>query len=340
MPHRIDVHVHYLPPAYRKACVENGHANPDGMPYLPEWDEESHLALMDKLNISKSILSVSSPGTHLVYGDSALAAKVTRECNAYGADLKKRMPDRFGYFASLPIPDVALCLQEIKQSAEEGCDGFVFLSNGHGFYPGDTMFDPIFEELDRRHATVFFHPTTPCVACTNPKAAAIGANTEGKPTQATPFADKFPNPMLEFMFETSRLLTNLFLSGTVRRSPNVKIILPHLGGTFPPIFSRWTGFSTLVPGPWEGVSEDEARATLKKQFWFDLAGFPFPGQIKGLTEGVGVGTDRIMYGSDYPFTKAPGVEMLAEKMDEGMKGAFCDEEIEGMYFRNAEKLFS
>ena len=77
-----------------KDLIRSG--NPDGMPYLPEWSPDDHLALMDKLNIKKSILSISTPGTHLVYGDSKLAAKVTRESNQYAADLKQRLPDRFG----------------------------------------------------------------------------------------------------------------------------------------------------------------------------------------------------------------------------------------------------
>lgn len=142
MPSKIDVHVHFLPPAYRQACLDHGHANPDGMPYLPEWSEEAHLELMDKNGIQKAILSISTPGTHLVYNDSELAATVTRDCNSYAADLKKRMPERFGYWASLPIPDVDLCLEEIAKSAEEGCDGYALLTNGHGHYLGDPIFDP------------------------------------------------------------------------------------------------------------------------------------------------------------------------------------------------------
>ena len=101
MPQKIDVHVHFLPPAYRQACLDHGHANPDGMPYLPEWSEEAHLQLMDKTGIAKSILSISTPGTHLVYNDKALAAKVTRDCNSYAADLKKRGV-RIAIFSTTP----------------------------------------------------------------------------------------------------------------------------------------------------------------------------------------------------------------------------------------------
>lgn len=338
MPDKIDVHVHFLPPAYRKACLEHGHANPDGMPYLPEWSEEAHLQLMDKTGIKKAILSVSTPGTHLVYNDNELAASVTRECNSYAADLKKRMPDRFGYWASLPIPDVDLCLKEIAQSAEEGCDGYVLLTNGHGHYLGDPIFDPIFAELNRRKATLFIHPTTPCIKCTDPQLTQRTHASTSQPTKATPLASKFPNPMLEFLFDTARVVSNLFLSGTIARSPDVKIILPHLAGASPPLLSRWTGFSQLVPGLFEPCAEEKVKEALNRQCWFDLAGLPFPGQIVGLLQGTGVGHERLMYGSDFPFTKAEGVELLRGKMDEGMKGMFGEDEIKDMYYRNAEKL--
>ena len=305
------------------------------MPAVPQWSPEEHLELMDKLNIRKSVLSISSPGTHLVAGNEELAAKVARDCNAYAADLKKKHPDRFGYFASLPIPNVDLCIKEIKQSAEEGCDGYVFLTNGHGHYLGDNLFDPIFDELNRRKALIFIHPTTPLCPC-SPEAKAQGE----KPGKAAPLAGKFPNPMLEFFFDTARVVTNLFMSGTIQRCPNIRIILPHLGGAFPPLLSRFTGFSTLVPGPWEATPEEVTREAFTKQIWFDLAGFPFPGQVKGLMDGVGVPHSRIMYGSDFPFTKPPGVEMLLGKMDEGLKGMFGEGEIEDIYHGNAEKLLS
>lgn len=46
MPPKIDVHSHFLPDFYQEACRKHGHANPDGMPYLPRWNVTSHLALM------------------------------------------------------------------------------------------------------------------------------------------------------------------------------------------------------------------------------------------------------------------------------------------------------
>ncbi|KAF1353875.1 hypothetical protein BDV97DRAFT_290806 [Delphinella strobiligena] len=336
-PRRIDVHSHFLPPDYRKACLENGHSQPDGMPKLPEWSEEAHVDVMSRVGITKAILSISSPGTHLVPGNSKLASTVTRYCNIYAASLKKKRPSQFGYFASLPLPDVDLTLAEIPIAIAEGCDGFALETNHHGHYLGDPLFDPVFEELNKRRCTVFIHPTTPCIA-----------RSEGKaPISATPLAASYPNPLLEFLFDTARCVTKLFLSGTVRRFPDITYILPHCGGAVPPILSRFTGFSSLVPGPWNGVSEADTRQAFNEQFYFDTAGFAFAdgdmlgsGQLVGLVNGAGVSTSRLLYGSDYPFTNAGGVEKLAAVMDEGAKAMFTEEEIEALYHGNAEKLFS
>jgi predicted TIM-barrel fold metal-dependent hydrolase len=287
---------------------------------------------MDKLNISRSILSISSPGVHLVPGEDALARRLARECNSYAADLKRRMPERFGYFAALPLPDVQGSLEEIVRAAEEGCDGFGVLTNAHGHYLGDAMFDPIFDELNRREALLFIHPSTPQCACSTSTA------TAGETIKATPLARQWPNPMLEFFFDTARVVANLFMSGTIRRCPDLKIILPHLGGGFAPMLSRWTGFSQLVPGPWQGVPEAEVLEAFESQIWFDLAGFPFPSQIRGMLHGIGVPHTRMMYGSDFPFTKAEGVVSLSKQMEDGVKELFDQGQIADVCRHNAERL--
>ena len=338
MSAKIDVHSHFLPLAYRQACIDNGHSSPDGMPFLPEWSEEAHLHLMDTHGIEKSIISISTPGTNLVYENSELAAQVTRDCNVYASQLKKRMPHRFGYWASLPIPDVELCLSEITKCADEGCDGYVLLTNGHGHYLGDPIFDSVFDELNRRRATIFIHPTTPCVKC-RPSAAEPAKSTSQKPTPAAPLEDKFPNPMLEFLFDTARVVSNLFLSGTIARCPDLKIILPHLGGATPPLLSRWTTFSVTIPGSSKHVSEEEVRVAFNRQFWFDLAGVPFPGQIVGLLKGVGVSHTRLLYGSDFPYTSTGGVAHLFSELNTGLR-EFNEEEAGDMLYGNAQKFLS
>ena len=57
---RIDVHAHFLPPGYRQACIDAGHAMPDGFPQPPDWSTEAALELMDGVGVNVSLLSISS----------------------------------------------------------------------------------------------------------------------------------------------------------------------------------------------------------------------------------------------------------------------------------------
>ena len=76
---------------------------------------------------------------------------------------------------------------------------------------------------------------------------------------------------------------------------------------------------------------------LRKQFYFDMAGTPWPDQMRGLMPYIGV--QQLLYGSDYPFTPAPGVEMLAASMERHMKDLFEDAEDRELAYRaNAQRL--
>jgi predicted TIM-barrel fold metal-dependent hydrolase len=123
--------------------------------------------MMKTNGISKAILSISSPGVLLKPDDTVAAATLARECNAYTASLKKEYPDKFGFYAHLPLPDIEASLKEIETTYAEGADGIILLSNSAGIYPTDPRFARIWQELDKRKAVVFFHPAQPCVRCSD-----------------------------------------------------------------------------------------------------------------------------------------------------------------------------
>lgn len=280
---------------------------------------------MKAANITKSILSISSPGTHLVNRDLKLAREVTKYCNDYAADLKKQKPEQFGFFASLPLSDVDFCLEEIPRALDKlNADGFVVMTNFYGSYLGDEAFDPIFEELNRRKAIVFMHPTTPCLK---------------SGTAATPLPD-FPRPVFEFLFDTARAVMNLFLSGTVSRCPGITFIVPHAAGALPPLINRFSGFAAAVkmPGIDSAVNPQWVKERLNAQFYFDSAGWAFPEQMKGLLEYVT--PNRLLYGSDFPFTHQPAVLFFSEQHDRLLPDVFPNEEDrEKLCNKNALTLF-
>jgi predicted TIM-barrel fold metal-dependent hydrolase len=285
---RIDVHAHYLPDAYRAAAEAAGHSMPDGFFELPEWDERRHLDVMDHLGIAVSMLSISSPGIH--FGDDEAARELARRVNEDGRRAVDGHPGRFGLLASLPLPDVAGAIDEIAFCYDElGVDGIALLTHVGGTYLGDPVLEPVFDELDRRHARLFIHPTSP--VC----------------WEHTSFGR--PRPMLEFFFDTTRAVVNLVLNGTIARHPNIEVIVPHVGATLPVVVDRIAAFSMVLGDvdPATDVYADLGR------LHFDLAGFALPRQLDALLALTTV--EHLHYGSDYPFTPDGIVEILSQQLD-------------------------
>ena len=280
--------------------------------------------MMKEFNISKSILSISSPGTSLTPGDDASARQLTRQCNEYAAEICSQHSS-LGFWASLPVLNARDAQHEISYVFDTlKADGVTLQSNYHGTYLGDSSLDVIFDELNSRRAKVFIHPTSPCMQ---------SCHGHG-PTPAA-VLPHYPNPMLEFMFDTARAVVNLFLSGTVTRCPNITFIIPHAGGALAPIIERFTAFSSIMGGA-RNLSSDEMKVVFAKQFYFDLAGLPFPSQIQALLQYVG--TERLLYGSDYPFTPERAVRVLAVKMAGEMERIWGKEERSAILTGNARKM--
>ena len=291
MTERIDCHAHYLPAEYRQAGYQAFPGGPDGFPGFPEWSPENALEQMAVAGIEASLLSVSSPGVH--FGDDTAARALAREVNEAGARTVKDYPGRFGLFASLPLPDIDGSLAEIEYAFEHlQADGVVLLTNARGIYLGDRVLEPVFEELNRRRAVLFMHPTSPfCPIC-------HGSGVD------------FPGPMLEFMFENTRAVTNLILSGTLDRYPDIRLIVPHAGAALPVLAERIGAIAgALRP---ETGSRDSVFEHLRR-LHYDLAGFPVPTLLRALKDIAA--PERVLYGSDWPFTPAPATRALADALD-------------------------
>jgi predicted TIM-barrel fold metal-dependent hydrolase len=184
------------------------------------------------------------------------------------------------------------------------------LTHSGGVYLGDPLLDPVFAELNRRRAVVFIHPTSP--ACW--KHVSLG----------------FPRPMIEFLFETTRAVTNLVLTGARRRFPDIEFIVPHAGATLPVVADRIAAF-TEIPGMAEVDSKEVLDALAG--FWYDLAGFAarqLPALL-GLVE-----PSRLLYGSDWPFTPEHVGALLAAAIEN--VDALGAEERVAMLSSNATRL--
>jgi 6-methylsalicylate decarboxylase len=269
--HRIDVHHHILPPDYVSALASAG-ITASGGRQLPAWDVQSMLELMDRHAIATAITSISEPGIY--FGTPAFARDLARLCNEFSAQLIHEYPQRFGAFAILPLPDIDAALRELEYAMGIlHLDGVVLLSNFEGRYPGDPAFEELFTELNRRNAIVFLHPTVPAI------------NT-GLKLDLPPF-------LVEFVFDTTRAVTNLIYSGTLERFPDIRFILAHAGGTVPYLAYRIALGQVMLPGAPQGV------LTYLKQLYYDTALSANPYALCSLQELVDA--SHILFGSDYPF---------------------------------------
>lgn len=283
----VDVHSHVLPDWYVETAKSAGHTVPDAMPGWPSWSVEAHLAMKDQVGIHRSILSISSPGVH--FGDDAAAAALSVDVNDYLAGLHREHPDRFEFFAALPLPDVDAAIAEARRTVDTpGRVGVGIESNGHGTYLGNARLEPLWRELSAQHAVVFIHPTAP---------PAFDSSLTG-----------YPAPLIEYLFDTTRTIVNLGTEGVIARHPEIRFVVPHCGAVLPSVISRIELFRGA--GMLEGAGE-----LGWDRLWFDLAGAPIPDQLATLTRRFG--TDHLLYGSDFCFTPAAAVDMLAGLLDSG-----------------------
>ncbi|MGW1202316.1 amidohydrolase family protein [Streptomyces cyaneofuscatus] len=312
----IDVHAHFVTDGYVKAARSAGIAHPDGMPGWPAWSAEQHIALMARGGIEKSYLSVSSPGVH--FGDDAAGRALAREVNEFGARVRTEHPRRFGHFASLPLPDVEGSLAEAAYALDVlGADGVTVETNHGGLYLGDARFEPLWEELDRRGALVFVHPTSP------PHAEAIALGR--------------PRPMLEFLFDTARTASDLLLRGVLGRHRRIRWVLTHGGGALPLLADRLELFRSLLgDGPADPADSPSAVEELGR-LWYDMAGTPFPRQIPAFD--AAFGTERLLYGSDHCWTPAEAVLAQIASVDSARPPAATDT-WRDLTTRNALRLFA
>ncbi|GAA3614732.1 amidohydrolase family protein [Nonomuraea rosea] len=270
MTGRIDVHQHLVPEPYARWLRSRGVDAPGGRP-LPSWSPAQALELMDRQGIATAILSLTTPGAYL--GDGSDAADVARQANEYAAQLAADHPGRFGFFATLTLPDVTAAIAEAAHALDElSADGVTLLANSDGTYLGDPAFDPLMAALDERAAVIFVHP-----------AQLPGPVIEGIP----PFA-------ADFLLDTTRAAYTLVKHDVPRRFPNLRFILAHAGG-FVPYAAHRLAIS---------VFNDTGRDL--NQILDDLSGFYFdtalsssPAALPSLLAFARPG--HVLYGSDWPF---------------------------------------
>lgn len=277
-PHRIDVHHHILPP--RWLAEERARMAGRAMDFdmVAQWTPAMSLDAMDRNGIATTVTSIS---TVIVRpNDPDAAHGLARECNEFAARLKQDHPGRFGMFALLPLPHIDRCLKEIEYAADTlHCDGFKLQTSYEDKWPGDPAFAPVFDELNRRKAVIFFHPTVPG-CCTN-------------------LLPDLNPPLVEYPFDTTRAILSLVFGGTVTRCPDIRFIFAHGGGTIPMLAHRVANLVNVRKDlaarlPQGAISEF-------RKLYFDVVSATNPPAMAAILKLTTV--SRLLFGTDTPYMR-------------------------------------
>jgi len=275
--HRIDTHHHHYPKVYLDKIDDVLRRTTHAFyPRLIKWQPGQAIEAMDKDGVAVAVLSIGTPSVWL--GEPKSSRALARECNDATAKMQADYKGRFGHFATIPLPDADGSLREIEYLYDTlKADGIALATNYDDKYPGEEAFGPVFDELNRRKAVVYFHPTAASFAFNRVK--------------------DIPPPTMEFPFDTTRAIASLMFSGTLTRCPDIRWIFSHGGGALPMLAGRIVGLArnrpelaARVPG---GV-----MAELKK-LYYDVVGVGGRGAFAALKDIAD--PSHLLFGTDFPF---------------------------------------
>jgi predicted TIM-barrel fold metal-dependent hydrolase len=230
---------------------------------------------MDTSGVATAIVSITAPG--IWFGDVKAARTLARKCNDYAAQLVVDYPSRFGFFGVVPLPDTEGSLREVAYALDVlKADGIGLMTSYGDKWPGDPAYAPVFDELNRRKAVVYFHPTAPN-CCKN-------------------LMSYVPTAFTEFPHDTTRAVTSLLFSGSLARFRDIRFVFSHAGGTIPMLAGRIAELGRL-----SGVAEKMPNGVEYelKRLHYEIANSANRPAMSALMNLVPM--SQIMFGSDCPF---------------------------------------
>lgn len=274
----IDIHAHYFPDDYLDLLQRFGSTTTDGARNRgaggSQVELQMRLGTMDSVNVQMQVLSASDQQPYLEKRTEAVEA--AQMSNDLSADLVQRYPDRFAAFASLPLPHVEASLAEMGRALDSlGMVGVTIAPSILGRSLVDPVFEPLYAELDRRHAVLFIHP-------------------EGMNAYSPLIADYGLTWPIGAPIEDTVAVTHLMIKGIPMRYPHINIIISHLGGTLPMLLGCLDDLYFLTTPDVPDLPSVQARC-----MWYDTVAH---GSVPALLCACStLGADRLVLGSDFPY---------------------------------------
>lgn len=321
----IDVHTHAYTREYLELLRSRGGVyglkmRPDGkeeifrgdtpvaLPQPGHLDYDLRLRAMDDNHIDVAIVSLTCPNCY--WGGERTSVEVARQSNDSMAAAQRKYPGRILWYTSLPWEYPARALEELRRTVDNGAAGVMVLANIQGRSLTDPFFGPIWQAIDDRKLPVLVHPTDP-----------PGADLMDMGKYDLSWA-------AGFMADTTLCFARMILDGFLDLYPNMQLIASHGGGTLPYLVGRLDkGDEVELP------SRRRIKAppsTYLQRIWYDSICYS-PRALDYLISIVG--SERVLYGTDYPHQvhDMSGMHAKTEAMKPKRRHAVCE--------GNARRLF-
>ena len=310
---RIDVHAHYFPVEYLDRLDLYGGSQTTQLLRKAKLAHEgfsgieAHFRNMDLAKVDLQVLSVSGQLPYFANENDAVdAAKLG---NDFYARIVGEYPKRFAAFACTPRPHIQASIDEMRGALDElGMVGVTAGTTVLGKSIADPAFDEFFAELNRRKAILFIHP--------------MGGSAGSPLIESTKLTWPIGAPL-----EDTICMLQFMQANIPSRFPDIKIILPHLGGFAPFLMARLDQLQDhFLPA---SATPPSVQAMY---FWYDTVNAN-PSALRCTQEAVG--TDRLLFGTDYPFWHDDAFKLCADYVAEaGLSKKDVDRILDG----NAQEL--
>jgi 6-methylsalicylate decarboxylase len=303
----VDVHAHHFPLKYAAAALQNVRQlfGP-----LASQTVEQRLGLMDEAGVDVQVLSPANLVPY--FQDETRAAEAARTLNEEYAELVSRHPKRFKAYASLPMPHVEAGLREMEHALNKlGLSGVTLGCSILNRPVTEEPFEPLYDEMNRRGTIVFFHPVVNglCSPLLNDFNLAGSVGTT---------------------MEDTVVALHLIVRQIPHRYPNIRIIIPHLGGLLPMLLNR---IDNQVAATHRDLPERPGMTA--RRFWYDTVGHGSHAALRCACEAFG--PDRLLTGSDYPVLLR--YESYKQTFAYIREAGLPNNEADGILYRNAAALF-
>lgn len=310
---RIDIHAHYFPTEYLDRLDRYGASHVTGFMRKMKLDRpnlsglEDHLRNMDRSGVDLQVLSVSGQLPYFPKESDALDA--ARLGNDLYARIVREHPKRFTALACTPLPHVQASIAETRRALDElGMVGVTAGTVVLGKSIADRSFDDFFAELNRRRAVLFIHP--------------IGGSLGSQFLEASKLVWPVGAPL-----EDTVCMLQFMQADFPSRFPDIKIVLPHLGGFAPFLAARLDQLQDhFLPGSAASPSLQE------KYFWYDTVNAN-PSALRCTIDTVGI--DHLVLGTDYPFWRDDAFQLCVDYI--GRSGLSKDQ-VDRILSGNCQRL--